>query len=74
MIWEQYFMLLIDEDRALASLAKLLPTKKERKAAVKLTMEVMMISDARLDPNSALVAKVAKVFDLDIKKLLTVVS
>ncbi len=74
MIWEQYFMLLIEEDRALASLAKLLPTKEEREAAVKLTMEVMMISDARLDPNSALVAKVAKVLDLDIKKLLTVVS
>ncbi|MFA5180979.1 MAG: DUF3141 domain-containing protein [Syntrophales bacterium] len=69
MIWEQYFMLLIDEDRALASLAKLLPTKEEREAAVKLAMEVMMISDAQIDPDSRLAVKVAKALDLDIKKL-----
>jgi len=68
MIWEQYFMLLIDEDRAIASLSKLLPTKEEREAAVKLTMEIMMISDAQLDPNSSLAAKVAKALGLDIKK------
>jgi hypothetical protein len=66
---EQYFMLLIDEDRAIASLAKLLPTKKEREEAVKLTMEIMMISEAEVDPNSSLAVKVAKALGLDIKKL-----
>jgi hypothetical protein len=69
MIWEQYFMLLIDEDRAIASLAKLLPTKEEREAAVELTMEIMMISDAQIDPKGSLAVKVAKALDLDMKKL-----
>jgi hypothetical protein len=68
-IWEQYFMLIIDEDRAIASLAKLLPTRKEREEAVNLTLEIMMISDAEIDPQSPLAVKVAKALDLDIKKL-----
>ncbi len=67
-IREQYFMVLIDEDRAIASLAKLLPTRKEREEAIKLTMEVMMISDAEIDPNGRLAAKVAKALNLDVKK------
>ena len=67
-IREQYFMVLIDEDRAIASLAKLLPTRKEREEAIKLTMEVMMISDAAIDPNGRLAAKVAKALNLDVKK------
>ncbi|MCX5827020.1 MAG: DUF3141 domain-containing protein [Deltaproteobacteria bacterium] len=74
MLWEQYFMLIIDEDRAIASLAKLLPTKEEREEAVKRTMEVMMISDAQIDPSSSLAAKVAKALGLDIKKLFDTVS
>jgi len=68
MIWEQYFMLIIDENRAIASLAKLLPTREERETAVKLTMEIMMISDAQITPDSRLAAKVAKALGLDIKK------
>jgi len=71
---EQYFMLLIDEDRAIASLAKLLPTQEEREEVVKLTMEIMMISDAEIDPNSRLAAKVAKALDLDVKKSFDVAS
>ncbi|MFA6411341.1 MAG: DUF3141 domain-containing protein [Syntrophales bacterium] len=73
-IREQYFMVLIDEDRAIASLAKLLPTRKEREEAIKLTMEVMMISDAEIDPNGPLVAKVAKALNLDVKKHFSVAT
>ncbi len=64
MIRDQYFMLLIDEDRAIASLAKLLPTREERERCVAMMMEVMMISDARIDPRSRLAVKVAKALDL----------
>jgi len=66
MIQDQYFMLIIDEDRAIASLAKLLPTKAEREKCVAMTMEIMMISDAAIDPNSRLAAKVAQALDLKI--------
>ena len=66
MIRDQYFMLLIDEDQAIASLAKLLPTEEEREKCVAMTMEIMMISDARIDPESRLAVKVAKALDLKI--------
>ncbi len=66
MIRDQYFMLIIDEDRAIASLAKLLPTREEREKCIAMMMEIMMISDARIDPKSRLAAKVAKALDLKI--------
>jgi len=66
MIRDQYFMLVIDEDRAIASLAKLLPSREEREQCLAMMMEIMMISDARIDPHSRLAVKIAKALDLKI--------
>jgi pimeloyl-ACP methyl ester carboxylesterase/DNA-directed RNA polymerase subunit F len=70
LVREQYYMIMIDEEEAIASLAKILPTRQKRLEAVASAAKVMMISDAEIEAKSPLAKRIAKALDIDFKDAL----
>ncbi|MDI9569167.1 MAG: DUF3141 domain-containing protein [Pseudomonadota bacterium] len=59
-IRDQRLMLLIDEDRAVASLAKLLRTEEEREKCLAMAREITTIEQTWIDPQSRLARKITQ--------------
>jgi len=69
MIREQSYMLRLDKDRALETLAVLLPEPQERRDALRLVARIMMVNADEIDPEGPLAKRIAKILAVDPKQI-----
>jgi hypothetical protein len=73
-IRDQFFMLVLDEDRAIRALAKLLPTREDRVLALETAGRLLMIEGADLHADGPLVRKLCEGLELDVPELVEAVA